>query len=71
MGAYEITALLNNRDEYPYKSDTFRMLGYFLEYYNDNPYITKFLEKRHPQKEKTIVLQEPLEEEIAEPMPTF
>ena len=56
MGAYEITALLKNRDEAPYKSDTFPMLGYCLEYYNDNPYITKFLEKRHPQKEKTIVL---------------
>ena len=67
MGAYEISALLKNRDEAPYKSDTFAMLGYCLEYYNDNPYITEFLEKRHPQKEETIVLQEPLEEEFAEP----
>ena len=39
------------------------MLGYCLEYYNDNPYITEFLEKTHPQKEETIVLQEPVEEE--------
>ena len=67
MGAYEISALLKNRDEAPYKSDTFAMLGYCLVYYNDNPYITEFLEKRHPKKEETIVLQEPLEEEFAEP----
>ena len=28
MGAYEIAALLKNRDEAPYKSDNFSMLGY-------------------------------------------
>ena len=67
MGAYEITALLKNRDEAPYKSDTFALLGYCLEYYNDNPYIAEFLEERHPRKEETVVLQEPVEEEtIAE-----
>ena len=60
--------MLKNIDDAPYyKSENFAILGYCLEYYNDNPYITEFLEKRHPQKEETIVLQEPVEEEIAEP----
>ena len=54
MGAYEIAAALKNRDEAPYKSDTFAMLGYCLEYYNDNPYITKFLEKRHPDRKSVV-----------------
>ena len=54
MGAYEITAFLNNRDEAPYKSDTFAMLGYCLECYNDNTYISEFLEKRHPKKKRPL-----------------
>ena len=47
MGAYEISALLKNRDEAPYKSDNFFILGYCLEYYNNNPNITEFLEKTY------------------------
>ena len=45
MGAYEITSLLKDIDDAPYKSEIFVILGYCLEYYNDNPYITEFLER--------------------------
>ena len=40
MWAYEIAALLKNRDDAPYKTEYFSILGYCLEYYNDNHYIT-------------------------------
>ena len=56
---------LKNRDEAPYKSDTFTMLGYCLEYYNDNPYITEFLKKTY-SPEQIVSFQEPMEREVAE-----
>ena len=65
-GAYEIAGYIQN-DDAPCRTENYAILGYCLEYYNDNPYIAEFLEKRHPQKEETIVLQEPLEEEFTEP----
>ena len=58
-GAYEIAGYIQN-DDAPCRTENYAILGYCLEYYNDNPYITEFLEKRH-------LLQEPVEEEIAEP----
>jgi len=61
-GAYEIAGYIQN-DDAPCRTENYAILGYCLEYYNDNPYITEFLEKRHPKKEETVVLQEPIEEE--------
>ena len=66
MGAYKITYVLKDIDEASYKSEKFVILGYCLEYYNDNPYITEFLERTYPPKEETNALQEIVEEEIAE-----
>ena len=53
-------------DDASYKSENFVILGYCLEYYNDNPYITEFLERTYPPKEEIVALQETMEEEIAE-----
>jgi len=61
-GAYEIAGYIQD-DDAPCRTENYAILGYCLEYYNDNPYITEFLEKRHPKKEETVVLQEPIEEE--------
>ena len=66
MGAYEITSVLKDIDDASYKSENFVILGYCLEYYNDNPYITEFLERTYPPKEEIVALQETVEEEIAE-----
>ena len=44
MGSYEITSVLKDIDYASYKYGNFVILGYFLEYYNDNPYITEFLD---------------------------
>ena len=54
-GAYEIAGYIQN-DDAPCRTENYAILGYCLEYYNDNPYIIEFLEKRHPKKEETIVL---------------
>src|SRR3954470_6902508 len=64
-GAYEITSLLKTIDDAPYKSESLAILQYCLENYNDNYYITDFLERISPPKEETNVLQDSLEE-IAE-----
>ena len=64
-GAYEIAGYIHD-DDSPYKSENFAILGYCLKYYNDNPYITKFLEKTY-SPEKLATFQEPVEEETAEP----
>src|SRR3954469_14350765 len=64
-GAYEITSFLENIDDAPYKSESLAILQYFLENYNDNYYITDYLERISPPKEETNVLQDSLEE-IAE-----
>jgi len=63
-GAYEIACVLQG-DDAPYKSENSEILGYCLEYYNDNPYITKFLEKTY-SPEQLASFQGPMEEEIAE-----
>ena len=62
MGAYEITSVLKDIDDASYKSEIFVILGYCLEYYNDNLYITEFLERTYPPKEETNALQEIVEE---------
>src|SRR3954464_7770868 len=65
-GAYEITSFLENIDDAPYKSESLAILQYGLENYNDNYYITDYLERISPPKEETNVLQDSMEEEIAE-----
>src|SRR3954471_15623354 len=64
-GAYEIPSFLENIDDAPYKSESLSILQYCLENYNDNYYITDYLEIISPPKEETNVLQDSLEE-IAE-----
>src|SRR4051812_21843143 len=64
-GAYEITYFLENIDEAPYKPESLAILQYCLENYNDNYYITDYLERISPPKEETNVLQDSMEE-IAE-----
>src|SRR3954464_793171 len=65
-GAYEITSFLETIDEAPYKSESLAILQYCLENYNDNYYITDYLERISPPKEENNVLQDSMEEEIAE-----
>ena len=65
-GAYEITSVLKDIDDASYKSENFVILGYFLEYCNDNPYINEFLGRTYHPKEETNALQEIMEEEITE-----
>src|SRR3954470_1907307 len=65
-GAYEITYLLKNIDDAPYKSESLVILNYFFENYNANYYISVHLERISPPKEETNVLQDFMEEEIAE-----
>ena len=65
-GAYEITSVLKDINDAFYKSENFVILGYFLEYYNNNRYITEFVERTYPPKEEIVALQENMEEEIAE-----
>src|SRR3954466_3884957 len=64
-GAYEITSLLKNIDDAPYKSESLDVLNYCFENYNANYYITDHLERISPPKEETNVLQDSMEEEIA------
>src|ERR1043165_2427220 len=65
-GAYEITSFLENIDDAPYKSESLAILQYSLENYNDNYYITDYLERISPSKEENNVLQDSMGEEIAE-----
>src|SRR3954468_3326396 len=66
-GAYEITSLLKNIDDAPYKSESLAILNYCLENYDANYYIIDHLERISPPKEETNVLQDSIEEEITEP----
>src|SRR4051812_36793364 len=66
-GAYEITSLLKNIDDAPYKSESLAILNYCLENYDANYYITDHLERISPPKEETNDLQDSMEEEIYEP----
>ena len=63
MGANKITYVLKDIDDASYKSENFVILGYCLEYYNNNPYITEFPERTYPPKEETNALQEIRSEE--------
>ena len=63
-GAYEIGGYIQN-DDAPCRTENYAILGYCLEYYNDNPYITKFLEKTY-SPEQLASFQGPMEEQIAE-----
>src|ERR1043165_6752715 len=65
-GAYEITSLLKTIDDAPYKSESLSILNYCLENYDANYYIIDYLERISPPKEETNVLQDSMEEEIAE-----
>src|SRR3954468_19822441 len=65
-GAYEITSLLKTIDDAPYKSESLVILNYCFENYGENYYITDYLEKISPPKEETNILQDSMEEEIAE-----
>ena len=48
-GAYEIAGYIQN-DDGPFRTENYAILGYCLEYYNDNPYITKYLEETYSQE---------------------
>src|SRR3954471_5242178 len=48
------------------KSEILDILNYFFENYNANYYIIDHLERISPPKEETNVLQDSMEEEIAE-----
>src|ERR1041384_1641651 len=65
-GAYEITSLLKTIDDAPYKSECLSILNYCLENYDAHYYITDYLERISPPKEEINVLQDSMEEEIAE-----
>ena len=63
-GAYEIAGYIQ-KDDAPCKTENSAILGYCLEYYNDNPYITKFLEKIYSPEQLASFLG-PTEGDIAE-----
>ena len=58
MGAYEITSLIENIDDAPYKSESLAILKYCFENYNDNDYITNYIERISPPKKETNSLQQ-------------
>ena len=47
-GAYEISSLLENIDDAPYKSKSLAILKYWFENYNANAYITRYIEGISP-----------------------
>src|SRR3954470_10409437 len=64
-GAYEITSLIKNIDDSPFKYESLSILKYCFENYNANYYIIDHLERISPPKEETNVLHDSREEEIA------
>ena len=52
-------------DDAPCRTENYAILGYCLEYYNDNPYITEFFEKIY-SPEQLASFQGPMEGDIAE-----
>src|ERR1041385_724609 len=54
-GAYEITSLLKNIDDAPYKSESLAILKYCLENYDANYYITDHLERISPQRKRLMI----------------
>ena len=65
-GAYKIASYIQN-DDAPCKTENYAILGYCLEYCNDNPYITEFLEKIY-SPQQLASFQGPMEGDIAETM---
>ena len=66
-GAYEITSLLENIDDAPYKSESLAMFKYCCDNYkDDNYYISDYLKSISPPKEEINALQEPMEGQIVE-----
>ena len=64
--AYEINYFLENIDDAPYKYESLAILNYYFENYNANYYSTDHPERIYPPKEENNVLQDSMEEEIAE-----
>ena len=65
-GAYEIASLIEKYDATPYKSKIFAILKYCYDNYASNPYIKPYIEDSSAVQEETNILQETMEEEIAE-----
>src|SRR3954470_20725251 len=65
-GAYEITSLIKNIDDSPFKYESLSIVNYCFENYNANYYIIDHLERISPRKEETNVLRDSMEEQIAE-----
>ena len=65
-GAYEIASLLEKYDDALYKSENFAILKYCYENYDSNAYINDYIKKVSAAQEETNILQESMEEEIAE-----
>src|SRR4051812_26755844 len=61
-GAYEITSLLKNIDDAPYKSESLAILNYCFSNYNANYYITDHIERISRPKEEINDLQDFMEE---------
>ena len=66
-GAYEISSLIENDYDAPYKSESFAILNCCMDNYKDeNCYITEYLKGLSPLEEETNAMQEPMKEEIVE-----
>ena len=65
-GAYEVASLLEKYDGAPYKSENFAILKYCYENYDCNAHINDYIKRVSTAQEETNVLQESMEEEIAE-----
>ena len=54
-GAFEISSLLENEDDAPYKSESFAILKYCMDNYkDDNAFITEYLKGLSPQKKRLM-----------------
>ena len=68
-GAYEIESLIEKHeycDDALYRSENYAILKYCYENYEYNSHIDEFIEKVSAVQEETNILQESMEEEIAE-----
>ena len=68
-GAYEIASLLEKYEKYDgalYKYENLNILKYCYENYEYNAHINEFIERMSAALEETDILQESMEEEIAE-----
>ena len=53
-GAYEISSLLEDIDDAPYKSESPSILKYCFENYNADAYITNYIERISPQRKRLM-----------------